>query len=149
MATIAANPITLASAVASPAGTVTVPYPTGYVQADFTGVNASATAYLLLNNNDRFEEADDEFDISYGASNATVTNKTGFSWPVGTELLLGMARVGAGDPITALTDSSGGTAGNTIADVPAAYTEATLANQLASLTAKVNALIAAHNANVG
>lgn len=43
--------------------------------------------------------------------------------------------------LTALTDSSGGTAGDTIADVPASYTEATLANQLASLTAKVNAII--------
>lgn len=45
--------------------------------------------------------------------------------------------------IVPLTDSSGGTASNTIADVPASYTEATLANQLASLTAKVNALITA------
>lgn len=45
--------------------------------------------------------------------------------------------------LVALTDSSGGTAGNTIADVPGSYTEATLANQLASLTAKVNAIIAA------
>lgn len=43
--------------------------------------------------------------------------------------------------ITPLTDNSGGTAGNTIVDVPATYTEATLANQLASLTAKVNAII--------
>lgn len=40
-----------------------------------------------------------------------------------------------------LTDNSGGTASDTIADVPAAYTEATLANQIASITAKVNALI--------
>ena len=40
-----------------------------------------------------------------------------------------------------LTDNSGGTASDTIADVPAAYTEATLANQIASLAAKVNALI--------
>lgn len=43
--------------------------------------------------------------------------------------------------LTVLTDSSGGTPGNTIADVPGSYTEATLANQLASLTAKVNAII--------
>ena len=43
--------------------------------------------------------------------------------------------------ITALTDSSGGTAGDTIVDVPAAYTEATMANQLASLTTKVNELV--------
>lgn len=45
--------------------------------------------------------------------------------------------------LMALTDSSGGTAGNTIAAVPGSYTQATLANQLASLTAKVNAIIAA------
>lgn len=45
--------------------------------------------------------------------------------------------------LVALTDSTGGTPGNTIADVPGTYTEATLANQLASLTAKVNAIIAA------
>lgn len=44
--------------------------------------------------------------------------------------------------ITALTDNSGGSASDTIADVPGSYTEATLANQIASLVAKVNALIA-------
>lgn len=46
---------------------------------------------------------------------------------------------GAG--IAELTDNSGGTASDTIADVPGTYTEATLANQIASLTAKVNAII--------
>lgn len=45
--------------------------------------------------------------------------------------------------LVALTDSSGGTAADTIADVPASYTEATLANQLASLARKVNQIIAA------
>lgn len=43
--------------------------------------------------------------------------------------------------LTTLTDNSGGTASDTIADVPATYTEATLADQIASLTAKVNAII--------
>jgi hypothetical protein len=43
--------------------------------------------------------------------------------------------------ITELTDSTGGTASDTLADVPGSYTEATLANQLASLAAKVNAII--------
>lgn len=90
---VASAEITLAAAVASPAGTVNVPYPTGYAQADFIGSFASATAYLLLNDNDRFEEADDEFDISYGASHATVTNKVGYTWPIGTRLMVGMARV--------------------------------------------------------
>lgn len=45
--------------------------------------------------------------------------------------------------VTALTDNSGGTASDTIADVPATYTEATLADQIASLTAKINEIIAA------
>lgn len=43
--------------------------------------------------------------------------------------------------IAELTDNSGGSASDTLADVPASYTEATLANQIASLAAKVNALI--------
>jgi hypothetical protein len=50
------------------------------------------------------------------------------------------AGLGAGG-IAELTDSSGGTASDTIADVPGAYAEATLANQLASLAAKINAII--------
>ena len=45
--------------------------------------------------------------------------------------------------LVSLTDSSGGAPSNTIVDVPAAYTEATLANQLSSLTAKVNQIITA------
>lgn len=43
--------------------------------------------------------------------------------------------------IAELTDNSGGTASDTIADVPGTYTEATLANQIASIVAKVNAII--------
>lgn len=42
---------------------------------------------------------------------------------------------------TLLTDNSGGTASDTIVDVPAAYAETTLANQIASLAAKINAII--------
>ena len=48
-----------------------------------------------------------------------------------------------GAAVVPLTDNSGGTASNTIADVPAAYNEANLANAIASLTAKVNAIITA------
>jgi hypothetical protein len=47
-----------------------------------------------------------------------------------------------GGAVTPLTDSSGGTAGNTIPAVEGTYTEATIETALASLTAKVNALIA-------
>ena len=45
--------------------------------------------------------------------------------------------------IANLTDNSGGTADDTIADVEAVYTEATLANNFADLAAKVNAILAA------
>lgn len=67
--------------------------------------------------------------------------------PLAKEVATQVNGVGAAKPqiaaLVALTDSSGGTPSNTIVDVPAAYTEATLANQLSSLTAKVNAIIAA------
>lgn len=114
----------LAAAVVDTGTVTTVPYPTGLVQADFTGANAATTAYLFLNDNDRFEEADDEFDISYGASTITLTNKTGFTWAVGTKITLGTAR---GVALTALTDSTGGTVSGTLA---ALTTIATLAGTL-------------------
>lgn len=58
----------------------------------------------------------------------------------------GVAFTPAATSITVLTDNSGGTPSNTIADVPASYTEATLANQIASLAAKINELVAVVNA---
>lgn len=137
----ATKTLTLGSAVASPAGTVVFDYPTGSAQADFTSDNASATAYLLLNGNDRYEEADDEFDISYGASSVTVTNKTGATWAAGTVLTVNLANalpIEIADlrvvgPITSLTDSSGGTAADTIAATVGIQTIA-IPIQLASMT---------------
>lgn len=57
--------------------------------------------------------------------------------------VIGDKIAGSASGITALTDNSGGTAGNTIVAVPASYTQADLADQIASLTAKVNEIIAA------
>jgi hypothetical protein len=45
-----------------------------------------------------------------------------------------------GFTVTPLTDSSGGTPSNTIAAVPGSYTQATLANQLASLASAINTI---------
>lgn len=50
------------------------------------------------------------------------------------------AGASAATTFVALTDSSGGTASDTVVDVPASYTEATLANQLASIIRAVNRL---------
>lgn len=58
----------------------------------------------------------------------------------------GVAFTPSATSIAVLTDNSGGTPSNTIADVPASYTEATLANQIASLAAKINELVAVVNA---
>lgn len=41
-----------------------------------------------------------------------------------------------------LTDNSGGTANDTVEDVPAAYAEAPLANNFADVAAKVNTVLA-------
>jgi hypothetical protein len=49
--------------------------------------------------------------------------------------------------IVPLTDNSGGTAGNTIVAVPAAYSQADFRAIIASLTAKINALLAERNTN--
>jgi|TARA_Y100000310_G_scaffold331289_1_gene404581 hypothetical protein len=44
-------------------------------------------------------------------------------------------------PITRLTDSSGGTASNTLAAITGSYVEATIENTVASLAAKINEII--------
>jgi hypothetical protein len=81
----------LSSAVADD-GTLTVSYPSGYTQASFIGSNASATGTFVLNNNDVYEEATaDNFEISYGASDITVTNRSGASWAAGSKYTLGLA----------------------------------------------------------
>ncbi len=112
--------MTLGTAVAT-SGTFTVDYPAGLVQADFTTPYDSATAKIVINGNDVITEAADQFDISYGASNVTVTQKTGATLPVGTELLVQLARLGTdvelaqAAAIASLTDNSTGTASDTLA----------------------------------
>lgn len=137
----AVQTLVLGSAVASPAGTVTFDYPAGFTQADFTTTNAATNAYLLVNNNDRYEEADDEFDISYGASNVTVTNKTGATWAIGTKLTVNLANalpvstasLRTFGPITSFTDNTGGTAADTL-PATVGVTTVAIPIQLASMT---------------
>lgn len=114
---------TIATAVTSPAGTVAIGYPSGTVQADFINDNASATSYLYVNDNDRYTEAADQFDISFGASTITLTNKTTSTWAIGDKITLNAANAGSLDPadliqiapIVSLTDNSTGTGSDTIA----------------------------------
>lgn len=70
--------------------------------------------------------------------------RTTFSGPVASDNgFIGDIQSAAIEAITPLTDNSGGTPSDTIADTPAAYDETYFANTIASLTAKINAIRAA------
>lgn len=140
--------ITLASAVADD-GTVTVAYPAGTAQADYIGANAATNAVVVRDDNDVFAEADPGIAISYGASNATLTNRTGEAWPVGTRLRVQFAQSGndapafaPADAITSLTDNSGGTASDTLAAISGTYNQGEVRNSVASLNAKLEEVLA-------
>jgi hypothetical protein len=76
----------LGSAVADD-GTFTVAYPSGTTQGDFDkGLADLANSYVFLNNNDKVVYADPGINLAFGASEITVTNRTGASWAAGTEV---------------------------------------------------------------
>jgi hypothetical protein len=79
----------LASAVAD-AGTTTIAYPTGTVQGDFDKGLATLTGcYFVLNGNDKIPYGTSGVrvgTITFGASNITITNNSGYSWAAGTKI---------------------------------------------------------------
>jgi len=75
----------LATAVADN-GTFTVSYPSGYSQLSFNAGHAGSDHYAVLNNNDKWTYADPGIDVSFGASEITITNRSGYSWPAGTQV---------------------------------------------------------------
>jgi hypothetical protein len=105
----------LASAVADD-GTFTVSYPSGYTQDSFNAGHAGSGHYAVLNNNDKWSAADPGIAVSFGASNITITNQSGYSWPAGTkvdlyfDLVKGKARIPLVIPLPPL-------AGITAADI--------------------------------
>ena len=139
----------LTAAVAD-AATVVVPYPAGFNQAALIG---STGGFLTVNNNDTYIQRDSGVRVSFvfGASDITITNTTGVTWPIGSDIIVSFGRsaiegryvpsVQFGPPIVALTVSVG-TASNTIADVGGSFVQATLNNNFRSLAAKLNAVVA-------
>lgn len=81
-----AIPYVLAVAVA-PTGTFDVPYPAGYVQADFTGANAK-TSVMGADH--------DDLPVTLNANDATITWPAGkgTTLPAGTELTIGLELIG-------------------------------------------------------
>lgn len=136
---------TLAAAVAD-AATFTVAYPSGYDQAALAG---TVDGEVLVGENDVWQQADPGFAFAFGASNITVTNDTGATLALGTELKISFGdrtKAGSYNPDVrvggpaALTDNSGGTASDTIAVIGATYAQAEVANAVASLAAKITSL---------
>jgi len=82
----------------------------------------------------KFNQAADTFTCVYGGSSVVVTYKAATSLPAGKAITIQLPLAA----YTALTDGSTGTASNAIA----AITDAPTKNAIASLTAKVNALLA-------
>lgn len=77
----------LAAAVANSA-TVDLPYPAGTSQKSFNAGLKGPDSYVILNDNDKFTEAASKISMSFGASLITLTNSTGFTWPIGTKVEL-------------------------------------------------------------
>lgn len=81
----------LATAVADDAA-VTVAYPSGYSQLSFNaGLAKYGTSYIILNDNKKWLEGDSPaaglgVEFTFGASNVTVTNRSGTTWAAGSKL---------------------------------------------------------------
>ncbi len=149
MGALANTSTVLASAVAN-AGTVVVNYPAGQSQGTLIG---STGGKVAINNNDVYPQAGSGVAVTFtfGASNITITNNTGVSWPANSTLIASFGdntedgsynpdiRVDAIVPLTAAT----GTTGDTIVDVGAAFTQATLNNNFKAQADKTNEIITA------
>lgn len=130
------------SADVANAGTVTVNYPTGTNQAFFTGDNASATGAVVVNENEVYPEAVSgvRINLSYGASNITLTNNTGVTWPAGSRLRVQLGRAGNDrpgfEPAPAITDLG-------TRDVTATVNQTTVNTQLNAIADTVDAILRA------
>lgn len=141
----------LATAIADD-GTLTIAYPSGTNQAFFTGGNANANGQMTLNDNDVYDEDDSTtFGLAYGGSDITFTNRLGSSIAAGTKLRVGLAYADEvysfggqkSAAIAALTDSSGGTAGDTLPAIGGTYDQGDVADSIATLAAQIESLRAA------
>ena len=127
------------AAAGAPAGTVTIPYPTGTTQALFTGSQAGLATdnVVYVNNNDAYRGS--AVTIAYGASTITITNNSTSTWPAGATIRVGLALGNLanlrGTEGPGLTDNSGGTASNTIAAISDTATKNAIASIVAVLKA--------------
>lgn len=147
MRALAVTTVTLASAVNN-AATFTVNYPAGSSQASLRG---STGGRMVVDADAAFAQGASGFTAVFGPSNITVTNTTGATLPAGSVIVISFGdptiagRYETGARVTGVIDltTSVGTASDTIPDVGAAFTQATLNNINRSLAEKINQINAA------
>lgn len=83
--------IYLAGAVAN-SGSVTVPYPSGYTMASFTGDQAGTDSYVVVQDNDRYTVASGLISVLYGQAAIVLFNSTGASWAAGAKVVLKLSQ---------------------------------------------------------
>lgn len=88
MGAIVNTTATLASAVADD-GTFTLSYPAGYDRQDLVN---STGGKLTVNNNDVWSQGDPGVEFTFGASNITVTNRSGVTFAAGSEVIASFGR---------------------------------------------------------
>lgn len=120
-------------------GTITLTAPVGYTAA--TTLTAAGAKLWSKGLQNMFTQGASNFSVSY-STDVTITYLGATSIPAGTEFDFFIPQVGAFD---ALTDSTGGTASNTLAAITAgaSYAQADLTaikNALASLAARQAAI---------
>lgn len=146
-----AVPAVLSSAVAN-SGTVTISYPSGTTQASFTGSKASANGQVTVNGNEVYKQADSKCSFTYGASDITVTNTSGVTWPAGASVVYGPCALSGGlgfsVPVAVPADPTYvGTPSGPLADVGASFSQTTLNNNFAYLARMISVLLTALRAN--
>lgn len=146
MASLVTARATLATAVTN-TSTVVIAYPSGWTQARLLGTTGGS---LTLANNERFPQAASgagTVAFTFGASDITITNNSGITWPAFAEIIVGFGTKDEQGRYTVdlnvtpgpqVLTAATGTPSTTIADVGGSFTQATLNNNFKSLADQLN-----------
>lgn len=91
--------VTLNADVAN-SGTFTVSYPSDKSQKSFNRGLAQANGYAIVDNNDKWNEADSKVSFSFGSSDITVTNSSGVTWKAGQKVSIYLGEKDGNDLVT-------------------------------------------------
>lgn len=67
-------------------GTMTIGYPSGWAQGNFTAGLAGPNGCVIVNKNDKWTVAASKVGFTFGSSTITITNTSGVTWAAGSDL---------------------------------------------------------------